>query len=189
MNLRRRGNTPQRDANCDGKRRRATCSSAAKCRNATTLHGSRYATSAAVAAPARSANVSDFIPPPAVIEAATTASELSALGLSRSDIEQLDRLTSARKDCNPTTYPVLVHQLEVLTQTPEEQTIAAPVAGTKKKRQKPNLLLDLQIVRTCLRRFSKMFWLIFGTRPFASFLAPDPDFADNIFRWTRLLNP
>jgi hypothetical protein len=40
-----------------------------------------------------------------------------------------------------------------------------------------------------LRRFSKMFWLIFGTQPFAIFLARDPDFADNIFRWTELLNP
>ena len=119
----------------------AAAQNAAATQNSATpqLFAAAVTAGAAVAAPAPSANVSAFVPPPTVIQTATAASELqslnsalSALGLSQADIAQVDRLASARDDYNPTTYSVLVHQLEVLAQTPKEQTIATPAAGAEK---------------------------------------------------------
>jgi hypothetical protein len=74
------------------------------------------------------ANTSAFVPRLAVIEAATTAnapqslnSALWRLGLSQADIANVDRLASARKGRNPTTWSVLVHQLEVLVETSKNE--------------------------------------------------------------------
>ena len=133
--------TPAQSAAAVAQSSAAAQNAAATAQNVSTpqLFAVAVTTNAAVAAPAPSANVSAFVPPPTVIQTATAASELqslnsalSALGLSQADIAQVDRVASARDDYNPTTYSVLVHQLEVLAQTPKDQTIATPATGAEK---------------------------------------------------------